>query len=113
VKKTIKIILSFIAFISCNNVIAQTNNIDAGQSLYTQWCSSCHGIGEVASIFLNKRYEGTTIPGALEKRTNITRDLVRLRVRTQITGMPAFRPTELSEKDIELVADYLTRNNPG
>ncbi len=77
-----------------------------GQGLFEKWCSPCHGVGEAASIFLDKKYQGA-IPGVIEQRNDITRELVTLRIRTQIPGMPAFRPTELTDMEVSQIADYL------
>ena len=79
----------------------------AGQTLYSEWCVPCHGVGEVASLFLEKRYQGS-VPGVLKERTDVPRELVLLRIRTQIRGMPAFRPTEISDSEAALIADYLS-----
>jgi mono/diheme cytochrome c family protein len=77
-----------------------------GQELFERWCSHCHGEGEAASIFLEKKYQGS-VPAVIEQRNDLTRELVAFRIRTQIPGMPAFRPTELSDEDVALISDYL------
>jgi len=91
-----------------SHLSADQKGVEAGRVLFEKWCAPCHGVGQVASLFLAHRYQDA-LPGALEKRTDLSRDLVLLRVRNQMPGMPAFRPTELADQEVEYLADYLTR----
>ena len=57
---------------------------------------------------LQARYRGTK-PAALEQRTDLTREFVTVVVRRGLGAMPFFRPTELSDDDLDALVAYLTR----
>lgn len=73
----------------------------------------CHGegFGMGATKILQEKYKGA-LPALLEKRTDLTPEYIRFTVRNLTPGMPPFRPTEVSDKDLESLIAYLTRNNP-
>jgi mono/diheme cytochrome c family protein len=91
-----------------------------GQAVFYERCEACHG--EIPEqIFgppflppmpgteaLKARY-GDTRPAALEKRTDLTPEFVQAIVRGGLRAMPFFRPTELSNDDLEALSAYLTR----
>jgi mono/diheme cytochrome c family protein len=92
-----------------------------GQEVYDQRCVACHGaIPE--EIFgptflppmpgtqvLRARY-GDALPAELERRTDLSREYITAVVRTGLGSMPFFRPTELSDEDLEALVAYLTRD---
>jgi mono/diheme cytochrome c family protein len=92
-----------------------------GQAVFEERCAACHGpIPE--EIFgpaflpvmpgtqaLRARYRGE-LPAALEERRDLAPELVRTVVRRGLPAMPFFRPTEVSDEDLEAVAAYLTRS---
>ena len=51
------------------------------------------------------------MPALLEKRTDLTPQLIKTYVRNGISVMPIFRKTEISDADLDAIAAYLTRNN--
>jgi mono/diheme cytochrome c family protein len=91
-----------------------------GEAVFRQRCIGCHGpIPE--SVFgppflppmpgtqaLRARY-GDALPAELAERTDLTAEFVAAIVRTGLPAMPFFRPTEVSDEDLEAVAAYLTR----
>jgi (+)-pinoresinol hydroxylase len=91
-----------------------------GQAVFHERCEACHGEipGEIfGPVFLppmpgtqalQARYRGTK-PAALEQRTDLTREFVTVVVRRGLGAMPFFRPTELSDDDLDALVAYLTR----
>jgi hypothetical protein len=57
--------------------------------------------------------EHRRLPAALAERTDMTPDIVKHWVREGISMMPFFRPTEISNADLEALARYLTRTGGG
>lgn len=79
---------------------------------YEKFCSACHGegVGRPGTLALQAKYKGAE-PALLEKRTDLTPQLIKMYVRNGITVMPTFRKTEISDADLDAIAAYLTRNN--
>jgi (+)-pinoresinol hydroxylase len=83
-----------------------------GYVQYQDYCAACHGEGrdKPGTLALGAKYKGAE-PAMLEKRTDLTPQLIRLYVRNGITIMPFFRKTEVSDADLDAIVAYLTRNN--
>lgn len=85
-----------------------------GRVIFERQCAICHGVGVgddrspqlPGTAALEERYRGSQ-PGALELRSNLPAPVLRVFVRRGIGAMPSFRPSELSDSDIEAIADYL------
>jgi mono/diheme cytochrome c family protein len=98
---------------SVEDIAAASNGQDKGKQLFSYWCSSCHGSGHdhPGTAALEKKYQGK-LPALLEERSDITPNLTRYYVRTGVTPMPFFRKTEISDSELDAIADYLARNIP-
>lgn len=84
--------------------------IEQGRKVFSNWCVICHGPEESATRILQERYK-EVIPAELTQRTDLTPELIKLRIRSWGTlTMPVFRPTEVSDKDLEAVIAYLINN---
>jgi len=83
-----------------------------GYVQFQDYCAACHGEGQdkPGTLALGAKYKGAE-PAMLEKRTDLTPQLIKLYVRNGITVMPFFRKTEISDADLGAIAAYLTRNN--
>ena len=83
-----------------------------GYVQFQDYCSMCHGEGpgQPGTMALQAKYKGAQ-PALLSQRTDLTPQLIKLYVRNGISIMPIFRKTEISDTDLDLIADYLTRNN--
>lgn len=91
-----------------------------GQEVFEQRCAACHGpIPEQTfgpsflppmpgTQALRARYQDA-LPAELDQRTDLTAEFVAAIVRTGLPAMPFFRPTEVSDDDLEALAAYLTR----
>ncbi len=84
---------SLIAFflITTNSLAESANEWQSGKQIYKNICGHCHevGVGPVLS--------GRGLPAEYFKSM----------ARSGRAGMPAFRPTELSDNDLEKIAAYL------
>jgi mono/diheme cytochrome c family protein len=83
-----------------------------GYVQFQNYCSMCHGegSGQPGTMALQAKYKGAQ-PALLSQRTDLTPQLIKLYVRNGTSIMPIFRKTEISDADLDLIADYLTRNN--
>jgi len=83
-----------------------------GYVQYQSYCSMCHGegVGKPGTLALQAKYKGA-LPALLEKRTDLTPQLIKMYVRNGISIMPIFRKTEISDADLDAIVAYLTRNN--
>jgi len=103
---------------------ALTNPLERrGREVFDQRCRACHGAlpDEIfGPLFvspmpgtraLRDRYRGE-LPAELERRTDLSAAYIEAVVRDGYLSMPFFRPTELSDDDLEALIAYLTRNNP-
>ncbi len=88
--------------------------IARGEAVFNYWCRACHGPEMVkpGTAALAAKYRGS-LPAALAERTDMTPDVVKHWVREGISMMPFFRPTEISNADLEALARYLTRSGRG
>jgi len=81
-----------------------------GAQLFGYWCATCHGRGAnmPGTVALEAKYEGH-LPAALEDRTELKPEFVRHFVRHGVSIMPFFRKTEISDRELDLIANYLVR----
>ena len=84
--------------------------IRRGNETYQYWCATCHGRGpgNPGTTALGAKYKGA-LPGVLEDRTDLTPQAVRFAVRRGTSIMPFFRKTEVSDADLDAIAQYLAR----
>ena len=89
-----------------------------GHDVFQARCNLCHGsfpadmkpgmTPMVGTQMLQAKYKGSK-PALLEERTDLTPETVRYFVRHGQGIMPFFRPTEVSDADLDAIAAYLTR----
>ena len=93
---------------------AEEEQIAKGKAVYDMWCQICHGEENGSSgggtMALRVLYKGA-VPAKLEDRTDMSAVLIKALVRQGRSGMPNFRYTEISPKELEAIIAYLTRNN--
>lgn len=98
---------------SCIAGSAQAQGAAAGKQVFDHWCGACHAAGsrKPGTAALEAKYAGQE-PPALEQRTDLTPDVVRLFVRKGVSIMPPFRKTEITDAELNALADYLS-HTPG
>ena len=103
--------LLFLA-IASSGAAAQDSELALGERIYVDKCEYCHGDGmqKGGTFILAARYEGA-LPALLTERTNLAPEYIEAVLRTWTRGMAPFRPTEISDSELEALIAYLTRNN--
>ena len=75
----------------------------AGEVLYGQHCASCHGPNGMGTALLARRVQ----PALLEQRDNLSASYVVMAARRGMGNMPALPRGELSDAELQVIADYL------
>jgi mono/diheme cytochrome c family protein len=91
---------------------ARGTPVERGAAVFNNWCDACHrdaAQNAPGTRSLEFKYRGE-IPAALEKRTDLTPELVEFYVRNGVATMPFFRKTEISAADLEALSAYLAKN---
>jgi (+)-pinoresinol hydroxylase len=93
-----------------------TSMIERGQAAFQRHCAACHGPGQgndseltamlPGTLALRLKYRGA-LPALLEHRTDLSAESIRAFVRNGVASMPPFRPTEVTDEDIEAIAAFL------
>jgi len=96
----------------------KTPLLQHGREVFRARCNLCHGdfpkdskpgmVPMVGTQMLQRKYQGSK-PALLEQRIDLTPELVKFYVRHGQGIMPFFRPTEVSDADLDAIAAYLTR----
>ena len=93
-------------------------SVERGRAKFEHTCAPCHadGVGDDGRAMLpgtdalRIKYQGA-LPALLEKRTDLNGDAIRMFVRRGTWSMPPFRPTEVTERDIQDIAAYLAQSS--
>lgn len=78
-----------------------------GVTIYEHYCIACHDRGAGHPGTQNLAYLYGAEKAALADRNNLTPEYVRTMVRFGRGLMPGFRPSEISDEQLKLLADYL------
>jgi mono/diheme cytochrome c family protein len=98
--------------------VASAQEAARGQAKFEHSCAPCHGdgVGDDGRAMLpgtdalRIKYNGS-LPALLEKRTDLNAEAIRTFVRRGTWSMPPFRPTEVTERDIQDIAAYLRQSS--
>jgi mono/diheme cytochrome c family protein len=99
-------------------VNAQDAAVQRGAAKFQHSCAPCHGPGPgddgramlPGTAALQIKYNGT-VPAVLEARTGLTADVLKVFLRQGSWSMPPFRPTEVTDAEIEDIAAYLAESS--
>lgn len=85
-------------------------SVTSGKDVFMQWCWECHGSDNPhgSGTWSLKRSPGDSRSPYLEMRYGLTNDYVSLVVRQGLLFMPAFRQTEISDAELQALANYLS-----
>jgi mono/diheme cytochrome c family protein len=97
---------------------ASAQDAAQGKAKFEHTCAPCHGAGVgddgramlPGTDALRIKYQGS-LPALLEQRTDLNAEAIRTFVRRGTWSMPPFRPTEITESDIQDIAAYLKRSS--
>lgn len=78
-----------------------------GQDLFRARCGMCHLQGGTGTFMLGRRLGAAN--ALLAERTNLDAAYVKQIVRTGIVSMPRITRAEVSDAELQAIADYLTR----
>ena len=83
-----------------------------GQQVFQRWCAECHADGPryPGTASLAVKY-GKDMPAALEKRTDLTPEVVAYFVRQGVLVMPPFRKTEITDAELKALGEYLSKTH--
>ena len=79
-----------------------------GAAEFEASCAPCHAPGREHPGTMQMELGRGMTNGALELRTDLTPQFVRLVVRHGLGLMPPFRPSELDDETLQALADYLS-----
>ncbi len=79
------------------------------EAVFLARCQYCHVQLGPGTITLSRRLGPED--ALLANRTDLTQDYVKTVVRNGLNTMPALTRVEVSDKELELIAEFLTRNN--
>lgn len=82
------------------------NSAEEGERLYGRECAFCHVGRNTGTIMLQKRLPPGT-PAQIHERTNLPAAYVRLVVRNGLVNMPPLSRAELSDAELDLIAQWL------
>lgn len=104
----------FFALVFCIGGSAHAGSPARGKQIFDHWCSACHAPGSrmPGTAALSAKY-GKDLPAALEERKDLAPDTIKYFVRHGVSIMPPFRKTEITDAELDALADYLAQHNEG
>ena len=78
------------------------------EALYVEKCSMCHRRMGMGTVLLSRRIAASE--AELENRDNLTAPYVILAARRGIGNMPPIPPGEVSDQELEVIAQYLVKS---
>lgn len=91
--------------------MAQRAGATGGEAKYVEYCIMCHGPVGMGTGLIARR--GTPMPAQLELRENLPAAFVVAAARNGIGNMPAIPRGEVSDEDLQAIADYLAAGPHG
>ena len=89
--------------------LADRPNATGGEALYVEFCAMCHAPNGMGHGLLGRRVDTPD----LEKRDNLPAQYVVLAARQGIGNMPAIPRGEVSDEELQQIADYLAAGPHG
>jgi len=108
-QKNLLVLISVLYCVTGSPGFAQDQVLERGQRVYQRECVVCHSPGNRSYDALKAMYKDSVyIP--VEQRADFDPEEVKKIVRNFGPRMPAFRPTEVTDLELEALARYLSRN---
>lgn len=85
----------------------QADRAARGEDLFDRWCQPCHGAGPQYPGTMALKVRLGEKRSVLLERDDLVKPYVEFVIRNGFQMMPPFRPTELSEKNIGEIWEYL------
>ena len=79
----------------------------SGEQIYRRHCKACHdpGAGHPATLLLGLKYGADK--AVIKGRKDLNAGYIKTVVRGGLLEMPPFRPTEISNGELELIAEFV------
>ncbi len=90
--------------------MAQRPGATGGEALYVEYCAMCHTADGMGTGLLERAGRPQ---GQLEHRENLVAQFVVVAARNGIGNMPAIPRGELSDEDLQAIAEYLAAGPHG
>ena len=87
----------------------RAEDVVLGERVFQQWCVHCHGEDNSGPGTLRLAWDKGEDKSLLTERDDLNREYVRVVVRRGLDEMPSFRITEISEAELNALADFLGR----
>ena len=105
----IRLLIIIILGISITFPIVMATELTTGEKVYQQWCIHCHGEDNSGPGTLRLAWDRGEDKSLLTERDDLDRVYIRTIVRRGLDEMPSFRITEISEVELNALADFLSR----
>jgi len=89
--------------------MAQRRAATGGEALYVEYCAMCHAANGMGTGLLARRRDDAL----LEQRGDLAAAFVVIAARNGIGNMPAIPRGEVSDEDLQAIADYLAAGPHG
>ena len=111
-RMTTALIVGLCVLAAAPAVAADNATLHRGMEVFQKWCAPCHAPGpkHPGTQALAALYKGKK-PAALEKRTDLTPQLVSYFVRNGVSVMTPFRKTEIGDADLAALGAYLSQHS--
>jgi len=87
--------------------VVETTAARSGEQIYQRHCQSCHapGPGHPATLLLAEKLGPDK--AVIKGRADLTAGYIKTIVRGGLLEMPPFRPTEITDGELDVIADYI------
>lgn len=85
------------------------DNKARGKMVFEHYCAPCHAPGLEHPGTMNLSLRINPEEGPLEQRTSLQPEYIKYIVRHGLRLMPPFRPTEVSDADLDNISAYLAK----
>jgi mono/diheme cytochrome c family protein len=106
--RTTGLLLAVIALMACA-AQPQEAASGAGKALFDRHCGACHAPGVGTPGTQRLEWSKGAAFAVLEERSDLNADYVRAIVRNGLIEMPPFRPTEITARELGVLAAYLAK----
>lgn len=87
----------------------RAEDVVLGEQVFQQWCIHCHGEDNSSPGTLRLAWDRGVDKSLLTERDDLDRVYIQTIVRRGLDEMPSFRITEISEAELNALAEFLGR----
>ncbi len=90
------------------SVIQDRSHHSEAEALFVEKCSMCHRDLGMGTVLLSRRMDPSL--AKLEDRNDLNADYIKSAARHGIGNMPPIQPGEVSDEQLDIIANYLTKS---